>query len=98
MLGVVASTYNQEGLVKTLLTMAIASTIALGAIPAHAADGAEERSELRQRAEVFQAERARNPDFQPGQGRLNAERSDVQPKRDRQARLVKNKPTKARAK
>jgi hypothetical protein len=31
----------------------------------------EERSELKQRADAFQAERARNPDFQPGEARLN---------------------------
>lgn len=82
-----------------LMTIAIASTLALGAISAGAADSAaDERSELRQRAEAFQAERARNPDFQPGEGRLNAQRSDVQPKRDRQARLVRNKPAKTAAK
>jgi hypothetical protein len=32
----------------------------------------EDRSELRQRADEHQAQRARNPDYQPGAGRLNA--------------------------
>ena len=82
-----------------LSTIAMFLTVALSALSAHAADSAaDERSELRQRAEAFQAERARNPDFQPGEGRLNAQRGEVQPKRERQARLVKIQPAKNAAK
>lgn len=36
----------------------------------------QERAELRQRAEEFQNQRARNPDFQPGEGRSTAQPAD----------------------
>jgi hypothetical protein len=46
----------------------------------------EDRSELRQRADAFQAERARNPDYQPGEGRLNRQSADAPPRAVRTSR------------
>ena len=47
----------------------------LAAGPAWSADnlGDKEAAELRQRAQEFQNQRARDPDFQPGEGRSAAE-------------------------
>lgn len=67
---------------NTLLITALVSVMTLGSSAARAADsGTEERSELRQRAEELQAQRARNPDFQPGEGRLNPEQRAGAPAR-----------------
>jgi hypothetical protein len=43
--------------------------------------GEKEGAELRQRAQEFQNQRARNPDFQPGEGRSIAEAGQPAPKR-----------------
>jgi hypothetical protein len=76
--------HNQGGPVNKRFGLAFVSVLALGSIAASAADTAEERSELRQRAEAYQSERARNPDFQPGEGRLAPEqRSEAPPKRQK---------------
>ena len=65
-----------------LLSTALVCMLTLGALAARAADdGTEERSELRQRAEELQAQRARNPDFQPGEGRLSPEQRADAPAR-----------------
>ena len=67
-----------------LFSVALVSTLALGSLAARAADSADERSELRQRAEAYQSERARNPDFQPGDGRLTPQqRAEKPPKRQK---------------
>ena len=54
---------------KILFVSIVAALLAAG--PAWGADnlGDQEAAELRQRAQEFQNERARNPDFQPGEGR-----------------------------
>jgi hypothetical protein len=70
--------------VNKLFSIALVSTLALGSLAARAADTAEERSELRQRAEAYQAERARNPEYQPGEGRLTPQqRTEMPPKRQK---------------
>jgi hypothetical protein len=73
-------------------TIAIALAAVFGAASL-SASGAEltdqDRSELRQRAQEFQNERARNPDFQPGQGRINPEPADTGAKRSARATKAK---------
>ena len=72
---------------KTLIAFALVSGFALASATASAAELTDpDRSELRQRAEAFQAERSRNPNFQPGEGRLSPQTADSPP---RQARGVK---------
>ena len=67
---------------KKLIAVSAAFAAALACTgAASAAELAEqERSELRQRAEMFQSQRARNPDFQPGEGRVSPQRADVPPR------------------
>jgi hypothetical protein len=60
------------GIVNTLIPLALASSFAVACACASAAELTnEDRAELRQRADELQAQRARNPDYQPGEGRLN---------------------------
>jgi hypothetical protein len=62
----------------------IAAAFASVAMCAQAADmSGDERSDLRQRAQEFQNQRARNPDFQPGERRMQPEY--VTPKSDKRA-------------
>jgi hypothetical protein len=69
------------------------SIFAMGSVCSFAADlSGDERSELRQRAETFQAQRARNPSFEPGEARLPRERGDL--RLDRQTSDVKPRHTK----
>ena len=71
---------------KTLIALAVVSGFALASTGAFAADFTDQdRSELRQRAEAFQAERARNPNFQPGEGRLSRQTADLPPREARGA-------------
>lgn len=59
---------------KNITGIAIAAALAAAAWSASSADlSDQERTELRQRAEEYHNERARNPEFQPGAGRLNPE-------------------------
>jgi hypothetical protein len=67
--------------VNKLFGLAFVSALALGSFAASAADTADERSELRQRAEAYQSERARNPDFQPGERRLTPEQRSEAPRK-----------------
>ena len=70
---------------KTLTALTFVSALVFAAAGASAADLTDsDRSELRQRAEELQAQRARNPEFQPGEGRLNRE-TDVAPRESRSA-------------
>ena len=58
-----------------LYSAVLVAILGFGSICSFAADlSGDERSELRQRADAFQAERARNPSFEPGDGRLARER------------------------
>ena len=61
-------------------SVACVASLALACVCASAGEmSSEERSELKQRADAFQAERARNPDFQPGEGRLNRPSAELRP-------------------
>lgn len=56
-----------------IISIALAAGFAAVSLCASAADLTDQdRSELRRRAQEFQNERSRNPNFQPGQGRVNA--------------------------
>jgi hypothetical protein len=74
---------------KNVFSVALVAALALGSISARAAD-TEERSELRQRAEEYQSQRARNPEFQPGEGRLTPQQPAERPKRHKANRSTKN--------
>ena len=51
----------------------IAMVLTLGTCCASAAElNDQDRTDLRQRAQELQNQRSRNPDFQPGEGRLSA--------------------------
>jgi hypothetical protein len=78
------TTLMQEVLVNRI-ALVLAAGFAAVSICASAADLTDhDRSELRQRAEAFHAERARNPEYQPGEGRLNRQ-PDATPARSARA-------------
>jgi hypothetical protein len=77
-------TSERGAAVNKLFSIALVSAFSLGSLCAYAADMSnDERSELRQRAETFQAERNRNPEYQPGAGRLNPQPATAEPKQRR---------------
>ena len=81
---------------KVLFAAIVASTFGLGAISAFGADMTnDERSEMRQRADMLLAERARNPRAQSDM-RFDRPRGDV--RLDRQRGDVKMKPKRAKSK
>ncbi|MDB5904803.1 MAG: hypothetical protein JWM26_3681 [Betaproteobacteria bacterium] len=53
-----------------LIAVALMSLFAVASVCAAELSN-DDRSELRQRADELQAQRARNPEYQPGEGRLN---------------------------
>jgi hypothetical protein len=60
------------------LSSIVVAAIALGSFGAAAADLTEhERAELRQRAQEYQSERTRDPNFEPGEARLNREPGEL---------------------
>ena len=71
---------------KTIFVSIIAVALGAASAGAWSADnlGEKEGAELRQRAQEFQNERARNPDFQPGEGR-SAPEADRPAKRSKRA-------------
>ena len=71
---------------KTISRLFIAAIWAAASAGAWSADnlGEQEGAELRQRAQEFQNQRARNPDFQPGEGR-SAPEADHPEKRSKRA-------------
>ena len=61
---------------KRFASVLISAAFASVAMCAQAADmSGDDRSELRQRAQEFQNQRSRNPDFQPGQARMQPEQA-----------------------
>src|SRR4051812_37626753 len=71
------------GAVNKVLKLALVTAFAFVSVAVRGADitAPEERAELRQRADAYQSERARNRDFQPGEGRLPpGERGEAPPK------------------
>jgi hypothetical protein len=56
--------------VHKLIAVALLSVFAVASVGAAELSN-EDRTELRQRAGELQAQRARNPEYQPGEGRLN---------------------------
>ncbi len=69
---------------KTLIGVTLVSILTLGSVGARSADmTGDERSELRQRADELQNQRARNPGFEPGQGRLEPQRGEMRVDRNK---------------
>jgi hypothetical protein len=58
-----------------IVSIAVAAAFSTGASAGELSG--DERSELRQRAEEFQSQRARNPEYQPGEGRLSRASGDA---------------------
>lgn len=61
---------------KSLMSIVVAA-IALGPLCVAADLTEQERAELRQRAQEYQTERGRNPNFEPGEARLNREPGEL---------------------
>jgi hypothetical protein len=71
--------------VNKLIAVALMSLFAAASVRAAELSN-EDRTELRQRADELQAQRARNPEFQPGEGRLNPSAAATPRKTTRHAR------------
>jgi hypothetical protein len=72
--------------VKTIVRVMIVAgftAVSLGAWSAELSD--QDRTELRQRAQELQSQRARNPDFQPGEARSAVEPARMGEKRGKRA-------------
>jgi hypothetical protein len=86
--------------VKIVCVTVVAALLAAGS--AWSADnlGEKEGAELRQRAQEFQNQRERDPDFQPGAGRSTAEaaQEEAKPKRAKRHGARAHAPVKAQAK
>ena len=61
---------------KEIICIVLASFAAASLCASAAELSDQERAELRQRAQEFQNQRARDPDFQPGEGRATAQPAD----------------------
>jgi hypothetical protein len=74
---------------KRFASVLIAAAFASAAMFAQAAEqlSDQERTDLRQRVQEMQNQRSRNPDFQPGQGRVQPEYATAKPAK----RAVKSK-------
>ena len=72
---------------KKIFGVIIAALLGAASAGAWSADnlGEKEGAELRQRAQEFQNERARNPEFQPGEGRSAPEAEHATTKRSKRA-------------
>jgi hypothetical protein len=83
--------------VNQLIPLALVSLFAVASVCASGAElTSEDRSELRQRADELQAQRARNPDYQPGEGRQNPPAAEA-PKARSHARNNASKKTVAKS-
>jgi len=72
--------------VKTTTVVLLAAGFAAASTGAWSAElSDQDRAELRQRAQEFHNQRARNPDFQPGQGRLAPEQAETSDRRSKRA-------------